>query len=133
MLNAALRLLDENRTKRSGPRTIAHSFTGNDGIKMKTVTMNAFADFGVLVPDEPELCDKYDYAAARHYKIQILCATAAANAGVNSLWLNDVDYKGLVPSLYDPLQALGRADRRLVADDTLSTQDSRSPRFSIYP
>ena len=64
---------------------------------MKTVTMNAFADFGML-PEEAELCDNYDYGAARHYKIQILCATAAANAGVNSLWLNDVDYKGLVPS-----------------------------------
>ena len=74
--------------------------------------MNAFPDFGVL-PDEPELCDKYDYGASRHYKIQILCATAAANAGVNSLWLNDVDCKGLVPSLYDLLQALGRADRKL--------------------
>ena len=110
LLDATERILRWNRLTNNGPRTIAHSFTGNDGIKAKTITMDAFANYGDI-DEEPEFDDAYDYGAARYHKIQIVNATSAANAGINSKWLMDVDQKGLVASMYDYLQAAGRPDR----------------------
>ena len=136
LLDAADSLLEANQ-RRGGPSTVARSFTGHDGIKMKTTSMDLFT--GYTADDAPSDTESIDSDSpiiqlstlnrnARHkaategtavdngnaklHEIQILCATKSAECGISS---NHIDFgyrKNMPQSLYDILQEMGRVNRR---------------------
>ena len=85
LLDRADALLKRNKKKPS-----AQSFTGGDGLKMKTSIMDAFINFADL-PDEPKWNDDGTVTLG---KITILIATSAANCGISSNFLTKAKHKG---------------------------------------
>ena len=112
MLKRADQLLDKHLRSR-GLRGCCTSFTGGDGLKIKTSIMDAFTSFANL-PGDPALHDDGTVTLA---KIHILLATSAANCGISSNHLSNVLHKGVPYNLYDVVQEMGRANRTQTLPD----------------
>jgi len=104
MLDAAEIML-EKHFKFGHAKTICHSFTGGDGLMMKSATMDAFTSYASIDGSAESLLPK----------IQILTATSSANCGISSNDLDNALHEGLPPSLYELLQEMGRVNRKLSA------------------
>jgi superfamily II DNA helicase RecQ len=92
-----------------GKKSVAMSFTGSDGLILKTALMAAFTNFdsldgGPVVNDDGSVCLPC---------IQIIVGTQSINAGVSSNFVKFVKQKDLPRNLYDLVQELGRANRLL--------------------
>jgi len=85
------------------PESVTHSFTGSDGIMMKSATMDAFTSYTTIdgLKDGPL------------QKIQILPLTSCANCGISSNELNNAFHEGFLITLYKLLQEMGRGDRKM--------------------
>ena len=79
LLDKAATLIKKHLPPKYGPST-AQSFTGGDGLKMKTELMDAFTRFGKL----QGLAGINDEGTVKLPKISIMIATSAANSGVGS-------------------------------------------------
>jgi len=104
MLDAAEIML-EKHCQFGHAKTICHSFTGSDGLMMKSATMDAFTSYPTIDGSTASLLPK----------IQILTATSSANCGISSNDLNNALHKGLPSSLYELLQEMGQVNRKLSA------------------
>jgi len=101
MLEAADLMLEKHTNFGHEPTT-CHSFTGGDGIMMKSTTMDAFTSYAKIDGHNP----------GKLPKIQILTATSSANCGISSNDLDNALHEGFPPSLYELLQEMGRVDRK---------------------
>lgn len=117
------KLLDENRKKNGGTKSIAQAFVGTDGIMMKTTTMDAIKKYdecegigSVLDPASYRSIASGDIPAdgeeIRLPKVQCIIATKAAEAGVNGPHLEHGKMDGLPSTLYELVQMLGRCNRK---------------------
>ena len=88
MLDAAEIIL-EKHCNFGHAKTICHSFTGSDGLMMKSATMGAFTSYSTIDGSTAGLLPK----------IQILTATSCANCGINSNDLDNAFHEGLPPYL----------------------------------
>ena len=109
LLDKAQAVIDKNLPQ---PST-AQSFTGGDGLKMKTSLMDAFTRFG----DLDGIARINDDGTVSLPRISILTATSAANSGVSSNYLSLAMHKGFPFSLYDMVQEMGRVNRTQCMDD----------------
>jgi hypothetical protein len=99
----------------SGKKSVAMSFTGSDGLILKTALMTSFTNFHSLTAG-PVVNDDGSYCLPC---IQILVGTQSINAGVSSNFVKFVKQKDLPRNMYDLVQELGRANR-LLSDDNCS-------------
>jgi superfamily II DNA helicase RecQ len=97
----------------TGKESVAMSFTGSDGLILKTALMSAFTNFLSLTAG-PVV---HDDGTVSLPCIQILVGTQSINAGVSSNFVKFVKQKDLPRNIYDLVQELGRANRLLVDDN----------------
>jgi superfamily II DNA helicase RecQ len=93
----------------SGKLSVAMSFTGSDGLMLKTVLMEAFTKYDVL-NGGPII---HDDGTVSLPCIGILCGTNSVNAGVSSNFVKFAKHKDIPRNLYDLVQELGRVNRLL--------------------
>ena len=94
-------MLEKSQTA-GGPKTIADSLTGADGIKRKTTMLDTFPLYNTLPePTSIQVTDLNTDEDILLPKTQALTGTASINCGINSKSLCFVKHKGLPPSLYD--------------------------------
>ena len=86
-------------------KTTCHSFTGDDGIMMKSATMDAFTSYADIDGSKEGPLQK----------IQILTATSSANCRISSNDLDNAFHEGFPPTLYELLQEMGRVDQKISA------------------
>eukprot|EP00804_Cyclotella_cryptica_P004628 CCRYP_006958-RA/>CCRYP_006958-RA protein AED:0.37 eAED:-0.02 QI:0/-1/0/1/-1/1/1/0/271 len=99
--------LIEKHVSRTGGRAVCHSFTGGNGLKMKTPIMEAFTSFSTLPGDASINPD----GSVTLPWILILTATSATNCEINSNDLRNVKHKGFPYNLYDVVQEMGYVNR----------------------
>jgi len=104
MIDAGETMLDKHSTF-GYEKSAYHSFTGDDGIMMKSATMDAFTSYATI--------DGYKEGPLQ--KIQILTATSSANCGIISNELDNAFHEGFPLNLYELLQEMGRVDRKMTA------------------
>ena len=139
LLNAALTELEHNRAG-GGPNSIAHSFTGGDGIMMKATTMDAVMAYerldgeGTIFDDvlsEEGLQsllrmgsseDEGDYSLSLP-KVQIVVGTKALQCGVSGNYIKHAFKKGFPTNMYELVQELGRVDRQRNAEPGTNTYE----------
>ena len=112
LLNTAQIMLDAyslDDEEENKIETIAHSFTGEDGVVMKSWTMTAFTSFGKLLE---ECIGNLDVDAEFLSLIQILTTTPLANPGISSNDLMFGKHLGLLTSMCDVLQEMGRVNQK---------------------
>ena len=90
-------------------QTIAQSFTGEDGVVVKSWSMTAFTSFGRMLN---KCVDDPTSDSAYLSLIQILTSTSSANTGISSNELMFGKHAGLVASMYNVLQEMGSGNRR---------------------
>ena len=118
LLDAADAMLETHRDA-GGPDSIAHSFTGGDGIMMKAATMDAFTSYATLSgPGSIE-----EDGTVKLGKIQVLTGTSAVNAGISSDDLWYAKHKGFPASLYELVQEKGRVNRKMLAEPGAHTYE----------
>eukprot|EP00956_Cyclotella_meneghiniana_P040737 scaffold203534_cov92-Cyclotella_meneghiniana.AAC.1 len=106
LLDKADSIIEKHLPPAHGPST-AQSFTGGDGLKMKTSLMDAFTRFAEL---RGVGCINDDGTVSLP-RISIMTATSAANSGVSSNDLSFATHKGFPFTLYDLVQEMGRVNR----------------------
>ena len=97
----------------NGKKSVAMSFTGSNGLILKTALMSAFTNF-LSLTSGPVV---HDNGTVSLPCIQILVGTQSINAGVSSNFVKFVKQKDLPRNMYDLVQELGRANRLLVDDN----------------
>ncbi|KAL3793728.1 hypothetical protein ACHAWO_005411 [Cyclotella atomus] len=112
LLESLDKLIDKH-LRSKGHQAVATSFTGGDGLKMKTALMDAFTNSSQL-PGEPAI---HTDGTATLPKIALLAATSAANCGISSNELTHVHHKGFPYNMYDVVQEMGRANRTQKLDN----------------
>eukprot|EP00956_Cyclotella_meneghiniana_P004040 scaffold4901_cov50-Cyclotella_meneghiniana.AAC.1 len=106
LLDKAELLIDKHLPQCHHPSS-AQSFTGGDGMKMKTGLMDFFTRFGEL----QGIACVHEDGTVSFPKISILTATSAANCGVSSNHLSMAMHKGFPFTIYDLVQEQGRVNR----------------------
>ncbi len=133
----AEKLLEDNRNKNGGPRSIVQAFVGTDGIMMKTATMDAIKNYANLDGEgtllDPSMFDSIaNGTSARRNdedeqvvlpKVQCIIATKSAEAGINGPHLKFAKMNGLPASLYELVQQLGRVDRTATGEPGSNTYE----------
>ncbi|KAL7529160.1 hypothetical protein ACHAXR_002820 [Thalassiosira sp. AJA248-18] len=122
--NAQGSLLDSADAMLEGGTNIAHSFTGDDGIMMKSYSMEAFTNYKTEEPsdsdgDSSNVINVDDgNPCPPNPNIQVMTGTSAVNVGISSssISLTICMHNGLPPNLYDLVQALGRVVRTQTAE-----------------
>eukprot|EP00956_Cyclotella_meneghiniana_P031331 scaffold81936_cov56-Cyclotella_meneghiniana.AAC.2 len=94
-------------------KSSAHSFTGGDGLKMKSGLIDAFTKYREL-PGESSINPDGTVTLP---KISVMTATSAANCGVSSNDLSTAMHKGFPFSMYDLVQEMGRVNRTQQLDN----------------
>ena len=93
IIDAGETMLDKHATF-GYENSTCHSFTGDDGIMMKSATMDAFTSYATIDGTKEGPLQK----------IKILTATSSANCGISSNELDNAFHEGFPPTLYELLQ-----------------------------
>ena len=107
---------------------MAHSFTGTDGIMLKTTTIDAVSRYDQCDGPGTMLLDRNnevveDDQPVELPKIQFLVSTKSAQCGISSKWLKHAKKKNLPATLYELVQEMGRVDRLLLAEPGSNTYE----------
>lgn len=106
LLYLADSLLKKNQ-KKGRPITCAHSFTGGDGLMMKSSLIEEITNYAKNVNSTR--------GVRQFTRMQMITGKSAINAGIGSDNITHANHKGFLQDLYEFLQEAGRVDRRLTA------------------
>ena len=93
MIDTGEAMLDKHATFGYN-KSVCRSFTGDDGIMMKSFTMDPCTSYATIDGTKEGPLQK----------IQILTATSSANCGISSNELDNAFHEGFPPTLYELLQ-----------------------------